>query len=106
MELGFNGDLAMYATAIGAITKFVLFPLAQLRRRLDSNGDGEPDDVATGSFYIHPDVQSVLVLFALLALTFVVSLASNQPLFPLISATATGYTGARAAHEGIGAIKK
>jgi hypothetical protein len=106
MNFGFDGDLAMFATLIGAITKFIFYPLAQLRRRGDSDGDGQPDDVASGSFYIHPDVQSIVVLIAILIVSVIVSFATGEPLFPLLTSATTGFVGARAAHEGIGAIKK
>lgn len=106
MDLGFNGDLATFAAVMAALTKFAIYPVVQLRRRVDSNNDGVLDDIARGTSYIHPDLQSVIALAAIIILAVCYSFASSQPLFPVLSAAATGLATARAAHEGIGAIKR
>lgn len=105
IDLGFSGDLAALAAAAGAITKWVLYPLAQLRRRLDSNGDGHPDDDARGSFYVHPDMQGVLVLALLVLAGIIFAVVAREPLFPVLSAIASGWAGARVTHESIQAAR-
>jgi len=106
IDLGFDGNLASVAAGAGALTKWVLYPLAQLRRRVDSDGDGQPDDVARGTYYLHPDLQGVAVLAALAVLGGGAALATGSPLFPMLSASFTGWATARAAHEGLQAVKR
>ena len=106
IDLGFNGDLGVIATASAALTKFALYPLAQLRRRVDSDGDGQPDDVARGTYYLHPDLQGVAVLGVLVAGGTVVAVVAGLGIFPVLSAVATGWATARAAHEATQAVKR
>lgn len=100
MNLGFDGDLTAIATAAGALTKFVLYPLVQLRRRIDSDNDGVLDDDGRGAYFIGFDLQGIVVVVVLMALAFLFALLADEPLLPLMSSAATGYAVARIAHEG------
>lgn len=99
MDLGFSGDLAMVTMAAATLTKVLLYPLAQLRRRVDSDGDGQADDVARGMFYVHPDLQGPLVLIAVVLLALVFALFAVQPIIPVITAAWVGMSAAEKAHE-------
>ena len=105
MNLGFDGDLALVAGIAGGITKMALFPLAQLRRRVDADKNGQADDVATGAYYVHPDLQAPVVLVLLCLGGFAFAAATGQALFPVLSAVVTGFAGARATHESISAAR-
>ena len=99
IDLGFNGDLGVIATAAAALTKYALYPLAQLRRRVDADGDGQPDDVARGTYFLHPDLQGLAVLVVLAILGVAVAIVAGLGLFPVLSAVFTGGLAARVAHE-------
>lgn len=100
MDLGFDPAMGGAAGLAAALAKFLLFPLARLRRR-----KGE-EDAATGSFYVHPDLQTpaVLTTLALGALAF--CLATRTPLFPTLASMTTGLLTAMMGHDATGLARR
>lgn len=106
MNFGFEGDMGAVALASGGFTTFVAYPLVKLRRRLDGNGDGQPDDDAKGSHYIHPDLHGGITLILILILSTIFAVVVGHPIFPVWSAAVSGWAGARVAHEATDAVRK
>jgi uncharacterized membrane protein len=96
MNFGFDGELAQVTLVAAALTKIVLYPLVQLRRRVEVDGRLVP----RGSPYLHPGLQGPVVCLCLCILAVVFCALTNAPLFPVLAAVVSGYAGARVAHEG------
>lgn len=105
VNLGFDGDLAIVASVAGGITKWAAYPLAQLRRRIDANGDGQLDDDARGAFYIHPDLHGAVSSGIIVAIATVFAVAAGEALFPVWSAALSGWGAARLTHESVQAAR-
>jgi hypothetical protein len=104
-ELGFDESLAFFAAMIASITKFFIYPVVRIRKRVVTGFDPyllEPK----GPFFVHPDLHSSLALLVVVAISAAYSVTTSTPLFPVLSAAAAGFAAARTAHEGIGVIKK
>ena len=105
MDLGFSPDLAAVAGASSALAA-MLSKLAGLRRRMDRDLDGAPDDgPPAGSAYVHPDVQPALVVVVMLLLGWAFAALAGQPLFPVLSAVWSGLGAAVVVGGGVKAVR-
>ena len=105
MDLGFNGDLAIIAGATATLTKMLIFPGVQVRRRVDADKNGELDDEATGAYLVHPGLHAPISLGLVAIGGVAFAIAAGLPLFPVLSAVLSGFAGARATHESISAAR-
>lgn len=101
MDLGFNGDLAAVAGVAATLTKMVIFPGVQARRRVDADKNGELDDEATGAYLVHPGLHAPIALALVAVGAVVFAVAAGLPVFPVLSAAVSGFAGARATHESV-----
>ena len=104
MNLGFDGDLATVAAASGVLAK-ALYPLVSARRRVDSDADGTLDDTGRGELYLREDFHPHAVAGILAAMGVGFAIVVGEPLFPVLSAVASGFMAERLQRKAVDGVR-